>query len=246
MLARVLALHPEIGAFHEPRPLLNTEAYRRWSERKDSDYAHERLAQKRDDLIEQVGANGLQFVESSHFLSHLIPELRERYNARFVHLFRDGRDFVRSGLERGWYRNGKLGLVRTIVRRRTGLAVGNSFVDHRLDPPSKYDSRFERIAWLWAEINGQILDYLKAVPEENQTKVRLETFGAEAIRELLAFLGHPAEDRLVLEMAEVGAKKPNRTEDREVPPPGDWGEERLRRFHAIAGEMMNRLEYDHD
>lgn len=245
MLARVLALHPEIGAFHEPRPWLNTEAYLRWSERRDSDYAQAQLAQKRDDIVEQVEANGLRYVESSHFLSHLIPELCERYAPCFVHLFRDGRDFVGSGLERGWYRTGMLDFVRTIVRRRTGLKVGHSFVDHRLEPPAQYDSRFERIVWLWAEINGQILDYLNAVPEEEQVKVRLETFGADTIRELLAFLGHPAGDRLVLEVADVAAKKPNRTEDRNVAPSGEWDEEHLRRFHAIAGDMMNRLGYDH-
>lgn len=103
MLARVLALHPELGAFHEPKPWLNTEGYLRWSGRKDSEYVHFRLGQKRDDLIEQVDANGLRYIESSHFISHFIPDLRDRYDARFIHLYRDGRDFLRSGLERDWY-----------------------------------------------------------------------------------------------------------------------------------------------
>jgi hypothetical protein len=137
MLARVLALHPQIGAFHEPKPWLNTEAYLRWSGRRNSHYAHARLQLKRDDLIRQVEANDLQYVESSHFLSQLIPELRARYNARFIHLYRDGRDFVRSGLERPWYqRRGRLEWLRTFLRRAPGLDIGNSFIDHRLDPPS--------------------------------------------------------------------------------------------------------------
>lgn len=243
MLARVLALHPEIRACHEPRPWLNTEAYLRWSGRKDSEYAHARLGQKRDDLVRQIDANGLHYVESSHFLSHLIPELRDRYDARFVHLYRDGRDFVRSGLEREWYRGGALAPVWGAVRRTTGLEVGDSFVDHRLDPPPRYDSRFERIAWLWAEINGEILDHLESVPDEDRTELRLEAFGADTIRELLGWLGHPAEDRLVGEMAMMGAKKPNRTEDREIPPPEEWTEARTRGFYEIAGDMMHRLGY---
>lgn len=136
MLARVLALHPQLGAFHEPKPWLNTEAYLRWSGRKDPEYAHARLEQKRDDLIEQVDANGLRYIESSHFLSHVIPDLRDRYDARFIHLYRDGRDFVRSGLERDWYPVGAFARTRGTIRRMTGLKVGDSFADHRLDPPS--------------------------------------------------------------------------------------------------------------
>lgn len=243
MLARVLALHPEIGAFHEPKPWLNTEAYLRWSGRKSSGYADARLEQKRDDLIEQVDANGLWYIESSHFLSHLIPELRDRYSARFVHLYRDGRDFVRSGMQRAWYCGRTLAPVRSAIRRMTGLEVGNSFVDHRLDPPSRYDSRFERIAWLWAEINSEILDHLEGVPDEDWREVRLEAFGEDTIRGLLRWLGHPAEDRLVDEMREMGTEKPNRTEDRQVSPPEEWSGVRTNRFRTIAGDMMRRLGY---
>lgn len=244
MIARVLDLHPEIGAFHEPRPLLNTTGYLRWSGHRGADYVQSRLGRKRDRLLRDLDADGLMYLESSHFLSHLVPELRKRYDARFVHLYRDGRDFARSGLERGWYEaGGVLHRVVTWIRRATGLQVGDSYTDHRLDPPRSLDGRLERVAWLWAEVNGVILAQLRRLPSEDVISVRLEDFGAEMIRRLLAFLGRDAPAWLVAEMEALAAIRPNRTEDRRVPPPEKWSEEQVQRFWRVAGEMMERLGY---
>lgn len=243
MLARVLALHPDVGAFHEPRPWLNAEAYLKWRGRRSSKDIHAVLRKKRDDLIEQVEANRLTYVESSHFLSHLIPELAERYDARFVHLFRSGRDFVRSGLDRNWYRRKTFrARIDTWLRRTTGLEVGNSFCDHRLAPP-RLGSRLARIAWLWAEINGCILQGFERLPAARTMAVRLEDFGRSSLLELLAFLSVEAENSVVDEMLRLAAREPNRTKDPSAPPPEEWSEEAEEAFRRLAGPMMAKLGY---
>lgn len=244
MIARVLDLHPEIDALHEPLPLLNTTAYLRWSGQAGPDHVHDRLHVRRDDLVKGVDSDGLVYVESSHFLSHLIPELRDRYDARFVHQYRDGRAFTRSGLGRGWYESGgPLRRLATWIRRSTGLPVGDSYIDHRLDPPGTLDGRLERIAWLWVEINRIILSELRQLPLEDVMSVRVEDFDSETVHRLLSFLGRDASDGLVSEMEALAATRPNRTEDRSVPPPERWNEEQTRRFWRVAGEMMERLGY---
>lgn len=245
MMARVLDVHPAIAAYHEPRPHLNTEAYLRWSDDKGSEYVHDRLGQKRDGLISQAGAQQCSYVESSHFMSHLIPEIYERYGACFVHLYRDGRQFIRSGLERGWYEKpGIGGRVKTWIRRSLGVPIGFSFRDHRLDPPSDMTTRFDKIAWLWVEINRAILEALDRLPETDVMEVRLEAFGPKTIRRLLAFVGHKVNSDLLARMRDVAERRPNRTENRTVPPAEDWGPTKVERFWKIAGNMMRRLNYD--
>lgn len=247
MIATVLDLHPDIAAHHEPKPRLNTEAYLRWSGEKSSGYVHGRLARKRDDLIMDTDDRGRIYVESSHFLSHLIPELRERYGARFVHLYRDGRHFVRSGLERLWYKDA--GVKRTLstwLRRRTGLPFGIASRDHRLDPPPEMATRFEKTAWLWTEINRVILDALDDVPDVDMMAVKLEAFGPDAIRQLQTFLGLDADSDLLGQMRERARRRPNRTEDRVVPPPEEWEPSAVERFWGIAGKMMKELGYRHE
>lgn len=251
MLARVLALHPEVGAFHEPRPWLLTEAYLRWSGRRDGEFASRKVEEKRDDLIEQVDANGLMYVESSHFLSHLIPDLEERYEPTFVHLYRDGRDFVRSGIERGWYDTRRATLAGAMwlavlrwIRRWTALSVGQVWEDHRLSPPRELSDRFERIAWLWAEINGEILRHLGQIPSSRRKEVCLEEFDATALEDLLGFLDLQLEEAPMERMIELARRKPNRTEEREVPRPERWSKGWRRRFREIAGPTMRQLGYD--
>lgn len=244
MLARVLALHPELGAFHEPRPWLNTEAFFRWADRRGHAYAKRRLGEARDDLIHAIDANQLMYVESSHFLSHLVPDLEDLYEPKFVHLFRDGRDFVRSGLEMGFYQGrGRLGEVKRWVRQRTGLKIGNVWEDHRLSPPRDLRSPFERTAWLWAEINGEILSHLADIPRGRRASVPLEEFGSSQLRDLLEFLGVDLDRAPFDSMLELAEARPNRTEERELPGPELWSDERRNRFREIAGSMMRRLGY---
>lgn len=244
MIARVLDLHQGITAVHEPEPHLVTEAYLRWSGEVGSKYVHDRLSRKRDERVLRTGNGERTYVESSHYLSHLIPELWERYDAQFVHLYRDGRDFTRSGLERRWYEDpGLVGRLKTCLRRRTGLQVGTRFRDHRLEPPPEMTTRFEKTAWLWVEINRVILNALDGVPDEDVMAIRLEAFDREAILELLDFTGHEPADELVDKMLEEAESRPNQTEDRTVPPKEEWEERTVERFWEITGPMMERLGY---
>lgn len=243
MLARVLALHPELCSLHEPPPLLNTEAYLRWAGRKGSDWISHRLTSRRDRLISEVSANGFLYVESSHFLSHLIPDLLERYDSRFVHLHRDGRHFVQSGLLREWYNEGNWKVrLKDALRRRTGIDIGNNYRDHRLPPPKHIRTRFDAITWLWAEVNSQILLHFEAIPEERKMSMKLEHIGEETLQSLMGFIGVSAHPETVRRMSRLAASRPNRTLH-PVEPPEAWDEFKCSRFHDIAGGVMTALGY---
>jgi hypothetical protein len=244
MIARALAHHPDLMAFHEPRPHMNAEAFARWRGSRNTDRVRKSIKGKRSTSIEQAKWNRCCYVESSHFCSHLIPELRELFGARFVHLYRDGRTFLRSGLERQWYPSQKgryaltVGFLKRWVRRALLLDVGHAWEDHRLVPPRHLKKREEKIAWLWTEINDTILDHFSALPACATTSIKLESFSPGELEKLFQFIGNPAESNILEAAMETASCKPNRTRERSTLPFEAWEEDRQRRFWEIAGPMM--------
>jgi hypothetical protein len=246
MLSDVLALHSAACAFHEPLPQLNAEAFAKWRGRTRTDRIEGRVAMKRRRVIEQVSGNGLVYVESSHFCSHLIPELDRLFTPRFVFLIRNGRDVVKSGLRLGWYAAGEVEASRqrvaTLMRRSLLIDLGTPGIDHRLAPPRPFQDRLDKIAWLWSEINGIILRDLKLIDDDRKHVVKIEDFGPDTIAKLLYFLELDAPDDLLDRMTAVADHKPNRSLISDSVAE-NWDAEQERSFVRIAGPMMERLGY---
>lgn len=256
MLAQTLGVHPDLLTYREPQPHLNVEAFRAWEDSISTDRLHDRIEEKRSPLVEQAGWNRCTYVESSHYGAHLIQELHELYEARFVHLHRDGRAFVRSGLERCWWYPESYGdvfhrstfggmwehEVLRRLRRRGLLDVGFSWNDHRLKPPNGMETRLEKISWLWQEINRTILDQLAELPADSFS-MALEEFSEDVLASLLDFVGVSSNAELLAQMTEVGEQKPNRTETRAVPPFEQWPDADREAFWSVAGPMMQQLGY---
>jgi hypothetical protein len=247
MVAEALRVHPQVLALHEPRPGLHREAYLAWSGKRDARWLRKRLDSKRRVLVEQVLANGLLYLESAHYCSHLVVPLRDLFpSAKFVFLHRDGREFVRSGLERAWYRGREESALAHVVkfaRDWLRLDLGKAGWDHRLKPPASLRSRAQRIAWLWAEINRSIERGLATVPKQDQFRVPLAALGLESLRALTGFLGVDGDERILRQMMEVAARRPNKTRERSVPPFERWTQEDQREFFRIAGPTMAQLGY---
>lgn len=251
MLARTMALHPQLFAIHEPRPHLNPEAFAKWSGLHPDTVIKKSVRNKRDFLIDEVKNNKLMYLESSHYCSHLIPILNELYDARFIYLYRDGRDFVRSGLERSWYKektcfwyNPIISLKKHFLNylSREKFMIDRSWDDHRLTPPNELTTRLEKVAWLWVEINSIIL---KSFDTYNLDfiSIKLEDFGPSAIKKILDFNGLNSSDSLVTEMVRVSKKRPNKTKERKVDKFKNWDDSDKKKFFNITSEMMDTLAY---
>jgi hypothetical protein len=259
MLAQTLASHPDLLAFHEPKPHLNVESFRAWENSIHTEKLHNRIEKKRSSLIEQASWNRNTYVESSHYASHLIQELYELYEARFVHLHRDGRAFVRSGLELDyWYPESYADVfkrsflggvweheVLNRIRRRGLLDVGFSWNDHRLDPPDNLESRVEKVSWLWNEINRSVLDQLATVPADSFS-ISLDDFSRDVLQKLLDFLEVSSSPTLLDTMLDIANRKPNRTKKRSVAAFSEWNAEDQEAFWSVAKPMMERLGYKHE
>lgn len=247
MIAEAMRVHPHVVALHEPRPGLHREAYMAWSGKRSARWIRDQVELKRGSLVAQILANGFVYLESSHFCSHLIAPLRDLFpGAKFVFLHRDGREFVRSGLERTWYRGkaeSALGHLVRFARHRLLLDVGKAGRDHRLTPPKQLRTRADRIAWLWAEINRSIEKGLAAVPKEDQFRLPLAALGRDSLRALTDFIGIEGDESILTRMLEVAGRRPNQTARRSVPPFDQWTQDQQRQFFRIAGPMLAQLGY---
>jgi len=253
MLARTLSRHPELLALHEPMPHLNAEAFVHWNGSQGSREILESIRRKRDRLVGQVELNRMRYIESSHYCSHLIEELHQLYGARFIHLHRDARDFVRSGLARSWWYPAYSGLRGGLVRAKHGvegwvrhhyfLDVGSTWRDHRLEPPAHLKTRAEKIVWLWAEINQTILASFERLPPGTTTSLALEQVSEESLRELLDFIGVDAPPPLLRDMISVASAKPNRSTRELTAHQPSFSPADCERFWELAAPMMDRLGY---
>lgn len=245
MLAQVVACHPRTISFHEPSPELCTENLLAWRGRISDDRLHHQISKKRDWLLRAANKNGLLFFEASPFLIQLVKPLYEIYRPRFIYLYRDGRDYARSGLTRSWYeRVDTRTYLARILRHWTLKPFGNPFEDGWLVPPKEAKTRFEKIAWLWNEKNTRIQSQLQQVPQEDVFRLKLESFGHQTIQKLLDFLELEVTSALVETMVEVAETRPNKTKgEYSIPPKQDWRDRRMDRFMHFAGEQMHILGY---
>jgi len=252
MLAKSLARHPQVFAIHEPLPHLNAEAFAYWNGHLTEKKIKKSVDNKRSKLVKQVSNNRTVYIESSHYCSYLAPILDELYNSKFIFLYRDGRNFVRSGLEReNWYpekafkhpKNGFGEILRRQIRRRFLIDVGYSWDDHQLIPPKMYTSRMEKISWLWNEINSEIFEFLATLPADKHMFQKLENLNRDAFKEIVSFIDVESSDKILDDMISVSTSGVNKTVDRRVPKFDNWQTTDREKFWKISGNMMEKLGY---
>lgn len=177
-------------------------------------------------------------------------------DVRIVLGTRDGRDFVRSGITRGYHlpdglpRPGVWRAVRRWMRRTLGLQRKPIFTGFGLEPTGDDPWRadwptmrpVERMAWLWQYRYNTALARLAVVPRDRWMVVRLEDLTGDPRRSALelerveSFVGMSA-DRQWL------AKKYNHSDAFAHPSREDWTPEDIDGFRRIAGATMERLGY---
>ncbi|MDQ3973739.1 MAG: hypothetical protein M3276_05300 [Actinomycetota bacterium] len=98
-VAQVLSQSPNCTCMHEPYPQLIAESTRaRYGEQSFESVA-EVLGNTRSSVVD-----GKVYGECANKLSYVLPAVRLAFpEAQVVWLVRDGRDFVASALQRGWY-----------------------------------------------------------------------------------------------------------------------------------------------
>ena len=201
-------------------------------------------------------------------LGPFISEIHKKIGAKFVYVYRDGREVVQSFMT--WhnvrfgsiYRESgvELGLLSKARKSAYQLLMDD---DHNelsrprdLGEITKVESwlnlsRFEMLSFMWAEVNRTHLSELKKVPPVNIFRLNINTFDHNKAVELFSFLNQkpPSEKKI---KALIG-KRVNSIENRKFGKSSDkyaswpfWNQDEREKFSDRTGKVMKSLGYWND
>lgn len=166
-IAKVLSQAPDCECLHEPEPCLIEEASKYRYGTYDVDSIVDTLRRTRVDS-QRAGTYG----ESNNRLALIVPVLERAFpGSRYLWLVRDGRDFVASVHQRGWFADREYSADAGPWSRwrLQGDLVGD------VDPTEWSNwSSFERCCWIWEYTNRLIRHDLDAVGQDRWLLVRIE------------------------------------------------------------------------
>ena len=207
-IVRLLQANGMRNCYHERRPDLQEQAIAYYQRCIDAESVAAMVRKTR---------SGVLFESNNRMFSLARPIQLAFPQARFVHLFRDGRDVVRSGMQRGWYQE---------TDRFRPLRLGSDTVG----------SPFEKVCRYWAEVNQRIAGDLRSLgcchlPLRFEDLVR-----GTGIEQLEDFLNTRLAQCRTLPLA-------NQTTEWTTPDYYHWCADWQRQFHEICGPVMKLLGY---
>jgi len=238
-IAQVLNQSPTCTCVHEPPPQFVRESV---------EYRHrERSA---EELVTALRAtrpqpsDGFIYGESSNRLALMIPPLVEAFpEAHFVWLIRDGRDFVCSALQRGWYGSGRREKELDWGRRIQGDRVGDV-------APAVWSAMgpFEKICWFWAFMQRLIESDLERLAPARTMRVHIESLMRQ-IDNLCGFIGiQPTNFAIVRDNERIMYKDlekvpvwDKRNVVNQILTWQDWPQRERTNFERWCGQEMDRL-----
>jgi len=229
-LSKAIAQVPGVKSVHGPRPQLDKENCLKYHGQLENSTAI--IKAKRGKIIDSAINNGLHYVENSWFMSALAEEFVELYpECKIVHLIRDGRDFVRSGVNRPWFNENHP------LWKRWQSAIGRWNRD-KWNPPSDCKTAFEKICWLWAEQQRIIELGLSNIPEKNRSgRVYFEDLISGKINWFLERIGLEANNEIVM-------KKVNSSRKHKMQKWPEWDSELIESAKRWMGKTLTKYNYE--
>lgn len=194
LLTEILALSNSLMVEHEPDPILNYYSKSAWLKEMPDVFYEGVFEGARYEIIRNATILNKVYVETNNRLTFLAPYILKRYpKARFIHLIRNQKDFVKSGLKRNWYNGDSIHDEGRIISEEGWSNLGNE----------------ERISWLWKETNDFIDRFFEGLPADQKIKVTSEDlFKNDAVLQKLLFFCS-AQDIDLKKAIKIRSKKVN-------------------------------------
>ncbi len=239
-LARFFNRFPGVYANHEPNPDFLELAIEYAKGAVSTEKAIETIERTRRAMFRRIKRKDASiYVESNNrFFSLLVPLQDAFSDFKIIHLIRDGRDYVRSGMSRPWYTE------RDPYEGKRMKAT--CFADDEYNEKWAEMSRFEKIAWRWQKKDAFILRDLKSMSNVLTLKFE-ELFQSEdykGLRKMCEYIGLPTEETNHT-IEQMISEKINATDEYTMPRWTDWDSELIQKFDTIAGTHMRKYYEDY-
>jgi len=236
-LSALFNLSKNVNAFHEPTPTLyqlSKLAYKFQNIKSAKDVINQAFIIARGESMKFSLRCGRGYIETSPQNTFLAPNIFELVpGVKFIHLIRDPKDVVRSGMRRNWY-NGSL-LDKNRIVPIEGTKINTVWKDW---------NPFKKNTWLWAETNCWITEFLKVVPTKQKLIVRSEEIfnnKTETVNDLFNFINSSPPSRRKVKA--ILGKKLNKQVAGSFPPSTLWTKEMYTDFFEMAGEVPAKFGY---
>lgn len=232
-LQHLLALSPQIDAYHEPRPqLMIHRKHARWEIGRAPDKYIRVIQRTRGPKLYRSKARGLWYAETSArmtffapLLAHLLP------NAKFLFIHRHPGEVVRSGMRRGWYENHPADFAR--IEPVPGEEAFKAW-------PSW--TSFQKICWYWDAYNRFSLDARRRIGEERMLTLKADgLFDGSAVPAIFAHLGLDVPPADAVEA--ILSQRRNAQKAASFLLFEDWTPTMYEDLRRIAGDTMEQLGY---
>ncbi|MFW5808332.1 MAG: sulfotransferase [Spirochaetota bacterium] len=179
------------------------------------------------------GAN--RYIESNNRLFSLVKPLRFAFpDSRIIHIIRDGRDYVSSGMNRNWY------TADDTDHRLSAV----SFPDDPCHDTWDSMSRFQKICWRWQKKDGFIHDALRDDPKSITVKFEdiFNSIGNSGLYRIIDFIGLTREEAEPIIKRQIETRiNSNKTES--FPRWSEWDAHTMARFDDVCGRHMRLYGY---
>jgi hypothetical protein len=236
-IAALASLSEHIIGFHEPKPKLyglSNICYKTFDEDKNLEIYKEAFLTARRDLFHYTLSFGKGYIETSPQVTFLSPIIHSVIpEAKFVHVIRDPRNFIRSGMRRRWY-------------------VDHPMDETRIKPPSNSKlndewqnwSPYRKIIWLWQETNLWIDKFINALGHKKRLFLHAEEIFEpqfDSIEKLYHFLNSSMPSKKKIKT--ILSKKMNAQTSGDFPKFGDWTNDMYTELIENAGKTAEYFGY---
>jgi len=224
-----------IEARHEPKPNFLSLGNNYAEGKISSNIAQEIIATDRRIVLNELyKMNAKIYIESNNRLFSLIPVLRNTFpNCKFLHIVRDGRDVVRSGMGRGWYEPNDFPRIKA-----------TDFPDDPYFKEWEKMSRFEKICWWWQKKDSFIYESVRG--KEDSITVKFEDIfdpdkKYKGIKNIIDFIN--IDINFTNDFKDLMKQKVNDSKSYAIPYWKEWGSDLKNQFIKIAGKHMTNYGY---
>jgi hypothetical protein len=235
-LASLLSLSTATLSYHEPKPLLYglSQLSYLYGNKSCSDFIKEAFLIARKFHLDCTLSSRKGYVETSPQATFIAPIIHNVVpGSKFVHIIRDPKDFIRSGMRRRWYVDHPMDTTR--IKPPPGSKLSSEW---------QFWSPFRKIIWLWQETNLWIDQFINTLGNKNCLFLHAEEiFEAqfESIEKLFSFLNSsmPSKNRIKA----ILSKKMNAQTSGDFPKFNDWTNDMQAALIENAGKTAEYFGY---